>query len=135
MDTNPLVFVVAIALVDVDGRILIAQRPQGKSMAGYWEFPGGKVEEGELPEDALIREVREELGIGLSKNCLAPLTFASHCYEKFHLFMPLYVARRWTGQVRGRENQELKWVYPKELRKFQMPPADEPLVPHLIDMV
>ncbi|MBL8572480.1 MAG: 8-oxo-dGTP diphosphatase MutT [Hyphomicrobiaceae bacterium] len=130
-----LVLVVAIALIDADGRVLIAQRPAGKSMAGLWEFPGGKVEAGERPEETLIRECAEELGIEVKAACLAPLTFASHAYEDFHLLMPLYVCRRWTGEVRGREGQALKWVRPVKLRDFDMPPADLPLIPHLIDLV
>lgn len=130
-----LVLVVAVALVDADGRVLLAQRPEGKSMAGLWEFPGGKVEPGENPEDTLIRELHEELGIEVKAACLAPLTFASHRYEDFHLLMPLYVCRRWTGDVRGREGQALKWVRPIRLRDYPMPPADEPLIPHLIDLL
>lgn len=130
-----LVLVVAVALVDADGRVLLAQRPEGKSMAGLWEFPGGKVEPGENPEDTLIRELHEELGIEVKAACLAPLTFASHRYEDFHLLMPLYVCRRWTGDVRGREGQALKWVRPTRLRDYPMPPADEPLIPHLIDLL
>lgn len=130
-----LVLVVAVALVDADGRVLLAQRPEGKSMAGLWEFPGGKVEPGENPEDTLIRELHEELGIEVKAACLAPLTFASHRYEDFHLLMPLYVCRRWTGDVRGREGQALRWVRPTRLRDYPMPPADEPLIPHLIDLL
>lgn len=130
-----LVLVVAVALVDADGRVLLAQRPEGKSMAGLWEFPGGKVEPGENPEDTLIRELHEELGIEVKAACLAPLTFASHRYEDFHLLMPLYICRRWTGDVRGREGQALKWVRPTRLRDYPMPPADEPLIPHLIDLL
>jgi len=130
-----LVLVVACALIDVDGRVLIAQRPEGKAMAGLWEFPGGKMEAGERPEDTLIRELHEELDITVAAPCLAPLTFASHAYEDFHLLMPLYVCRKWQGIVRSREGQALKWVRPRELRDFAMPPADEPLIPHLIDLV
>ncbi len=130
-----IVLVAAVALVDADGRVLLAQRPEGKSMAGLWEFPGGKVEAGESPEATLIREIEEELGIGVKEPCLAPLTFASHRYEDFHLLMPLYVCRRWSGNVRGREGQALKWVRPHKLRDFPMPPADEPLIPHLIDLL
>ena len=129
-----IVLVAAVALIDTDGRVLLAQRPEGKSMAGLWEFPGGKVEAGESPEATLIRELDEELGIEVKAACLAPLTFASHRYEDFHLLMPLYVCRRWTGNVRGREGQALKWVRPQRLREFPMPPADEPLIPHLIDL-
>ncbi|WP_333825075.1 (deoxy)nucleoside triphosphate pyrophosphohydrolase [Pinisolibacter sp.] len=130
-----IVLVAAVALIDTDGRVLLAQRPEGKSMAGLWEFPGGKIEPGESPEATLIRELHEELGIDVKEPCLAPLTFASHRYEDFHLLMPLYVCRRWTGTVRGREGQALKWVRPTKLRDFPMPPADEPLIPHLIDLI
>lgn len=130
-----ILLVVACALVDPDGRVLIAQRPQGKNLAGLWEFPGGKLDPGERPEDALIRELAEELGIEVKAPCLAPLTFASHAYEDFHLLMPLYICRRWTGAVRARENQALKWVRPRDLRNWPMPPADEPLIPHLIDII
>jgi 8-oxo-dGTP diphosphatase len=126
-----LVLVAACALIDADGRVLIAQRPPEKSMAGLWEFPGGKVESGERPEQSLIRELREELGIVVREECLAPLTFASHLYPDFHLLMPLYVCRRWEGFVEPREQQRLKWVRPNELRNYPMPPADEPLIPHL----
>jgi 8-oxo-dGTP diphosphatase len=126
-----LVLVAACALIDADGRVLIAQRPEGKSMAGLWEFPGGKVESGERPEQCLIRELREELGIVVKEECLAPLTFASHVYPDFYLLMPLYVCRRWEGIVAGRERQRLKWVRPNELRNYPMPPADEPLISHL----
>jgi len=133
MSTGPIVFVVACALIDPDNRVLIARRPQGKSMAGLWEFPGGKVEEGELPETALIRELNEELSISVKAPCLAPLTFASHSYESFHLLMPLYICRKWEGIVNARENQELKWVRALRLRDYEMPAADIPLVPHLID--
>jgi 8-oxo-dGTP diphosphatase len=129
--TLKLVLVAACALVDPDGRVLIAQRPEGKSMAGLWEFPGGKVEPGELPEQSLIRELQEELGITVKPECLAPLTFASHTYPDFHLLMPLYVCRRWEGFVEAREKQRLKWVRPNELRNYPMPPADEPLISHL----
>jgi 8-oxo-dGTP diphosphatase len=130
-----LLLVVACALVDADGRVLLAQRPQGKPLAGLWEFPGGKVEPGEMPEETLIRELHEELGITVEKACLAPLTFASHAYEDFHLLMPLYVCRRWKGQVRGLEGQALEWVRPTGLRGFAMPPADEPLVAALLDLL
>jgi 8-oxo-dGTP diphosphatase len=129
--TLKLVLVAACALVDLDGRVLIAQRPEGKSMAGLWEFPGGKVEPGELPEQSLIRDLQEELGITVKPGCLAPLTFASHTYPDFHLLMPLYVCRRWEGFVEAREKQKLKWVRPNELRNYPMPPADEPLISHL----
>jgi 8-oxo-dGTP diphosphatase len=130
-----IVLVAAVALVDVDGRVLIARRPEGKPMAGLWEFPGGKVEAGERPETALLRELKEELGIDVSEACLAPLTFASHVYSDFHLLMPLYVCRRWEGTVTAREGQELAWVKPRKLREYQMPPADLPLIPHLIDLL
>lgn len=130
-----LVLVAACALVDGDGRVLLAQRPEGKSMAGLWEFPGGKVEPGEVPEDCLIRELREELGITVARPCLAPLSFASHGYDGFHLLMPLYVCRRWEGVVSGCEGQALKWVRPPELRTYPMPPADEPLVAALLDLL
>ena len=126
-----LVLVAACALIDSDGRVLIAQRPEGKSMAGLWEFPGGKVETGERPEATVIRELKEELGIVVKEECLAPLTFASHLYPDFHLLMPLYVCRRWEGIVEAREGQKLKWVRPRDLRGYPMPPADEPLIPHL----
>lgn len=128
-----IVLVAAVALIDGDGRVLLAQRPEGKSMAGLWEFPGGKVEQGETPEVALIRELHEELGIETWKSCLAPLTFASHAYESFHLLMPLFACRRWEGIVRGREGQALAWVKPAKMRDFPMPPADLPLIPVLRD--
>ncbi len=127
------VLVSAVALIDADGRVLLAQRPAGKSMAGLWEFPGGKVEDGETPEAALIRELQEELGINTWKSCLAPLTFASHAYESFHLLMPLFACRRWEGIPTPREGQTLAWVNPKAFRDFQMPPADVPLIPILLD--
>ena len=130
-----LTLVVAVALLDADNRVLIAQRPEGKQLAGMWEFPGGKVEAGERPEETLIRELDEELGIAVKEACLAPLTFASHAYEGFHLLMPLYVCRRWDGFVRAREGQALKWVRPQALRDYPMPPADEPLIPFLVDLV
>jgi 8-oxo-dGTP diphosphatase len=130
-----LVLVAACALIDPDGRVLIAQRPQGKSMAGLWEFPGGKVEPGERPEQSLIRELREELGIVVKEECLAPLTFASHLYPDFYLLMPLYVCRRWEGIVEAREQQALKWVRPNELRNYPMPAADEPLISHLATLL
>jgi 8-oxo-dGTP diphosphatase len=126
-----MLLVAACALIDVDGRVLIAQRPPGKAMAGLWEFPGGKVEPGERPEQTLIRELREELGIVVSESCLAPLTFASHGYPEFHLLMPLYVCRRWEGSVTAREHARLAWVKPNRLRDYPMPPADEPLISHL----
>ena len=130
-----LVLVAACALIDADGRVLIAQRPEGKSMAGLWEFPGGKVETGERPEQSLIRELKEELGIVVKEDCLAPLTFASHRYPDFHLLMPLYVCRRWEGFVKAQEGQRLKWVRPTELRDYPMPPADEPLISHLTTLI
>ena len=130
-----LVLVAACALIDADGRVLIAQRPQGKSMAGLWEFPGGKIETGERPEQSLIRELKEELGIIVKEECLAPLTFASHLYPDFHLLMPLYVCRRWEGFVTAQEGQGLKWVRPTELRDYPMPPADEPLISHLTTLI
>ena len=130
-----LVLVVACALIDVDGRVLIAQRPEGRPMAGLWEFPGGKVEAGETPEHTLIRELKEELGIDVNEGCLAPLTFASHAYDEFHLMMPLYVCRRWEGTMSAREGQKLTWVRPNRLRDFPMPPADIPLIPHLINLL
>jgi 8-oxo-dGTP diphosphatase len=130
-----LLLVAAVTLIDQDCRVLIAQRPQGKSFAGLWEFPGGKVELDERPEAALIRELHEELGIAVEEACLAPLTFASFAYEDFHLLMPLYICRRWTGFVTPRENQQLKWVFPKDLRSYPMPPADAPLIPALLDLL
>jgi len=130
-----ILLVAACALVDPDGRVLIAQRPPGKTMAGLWEFPGGKVEAGERPEDTLIRELEEELGIVVDEQCLAPLTFASHSYPEFQVLMPLYVCRRWNGTVAPRERQRLAWVRPRELRKYPMPPADEPLISHLTTLL
>jgi 8-oxo-dGTP diphosphatase len=130
-----LLLVVAVALVDADGRVLIAQRPPGKTLGGLWEFPGGKLEPGERPEDGLIRELDEELGVAVQAACLAPLTFASHTYADTHLLMPLYVCRRWEGTPQPREGQALKWVRPRALRDWPMPPADEPLVPALIDLL
>lgn len=127
------VLVSAVALIDVDGRVLLAQRPAGKSMAGLWEFPGGKVESGETPEAALIRELHEELGIETWESCLAPLTFASHAYDDFHLLMPLFACRKWQGQPHAKEDQALKWVRPERLRDFPMPAADIPLIPILRD--
>ncbi len=130
-----ILLVVACALVDDDGRVLIAKRPEGRSMAGLWEFPGGKIEPGERPEDALIRELGEELGIDVSESCLAPLTFASHTYEAFHLLMPLYVCRRWEGELEAREGQQLAWVRPNRMAAYEMPPADEPLRAMLRDLL
>ena len=130
-----IVLVAACALVDADGRVLIAQRPEGKSMAGLWEFPGGKIEAGETPEDAVIRELREELGVATEADCLAPLTFASHGYADFHLLMPLYICRRYRGIPQSHEGQALKWVRPRALRDYPMPPADLPLIPFLIDLI
>jgi 8-oxo-dGTP diphosphatase len=124
-----------VALIDVDGRVLIAQRPEGKSMAGLWEFPGGKVESGEAPDAALIRELQEELGVDTRQSCLAPLTFASHAYEDFHLLMPLYVCRIWKGIPQAREGQKLAWVWPAKLGDYPMPPADVPLVAMLRDFL
>ncbi len=129
------VLVAACALIDADGRVLIAERPAGKSMAGLWEFPGGKIEQGERPEETLIRELKEELGIVVSEPCLAPLTFASHVYPDFHLLMPLYVCRRWEGIPNPQEGQRLAWVKPNKLRNYPMPPADEPLVAHLMALL
>jgi 8-oxo-dGTP diphosphatase len=129
-----LVLVAACALIDVDARILLAQRPAGRPMAGLWEFPGGKIEAGERPEETLIRELKEELGITVEEPCLAPLTFASHAYPDFHLLMPLYVCRRWNGIVTAQEGQRLAWVKPQRLREYAMPPADEPLIPHLANL-
>jgi 8-oxo-dGTP diphosphatase len=130
-----LVLVAACALIDADGRILLAQRPEGKSMAGLWEFPGGKVESGERPELTLIRELNEELGIRVKEDCLAPFAFASHSYEAFHLLMPLYLCRRWDGIVHSREGQKLAWVRPKEMGNYAMPPADIPLIAQLRDLL
>ncbi len=131
----PTILVAAVALVDDDNRVLIAQRPEGKSMAGLWEFPGGKVETGETPEVALIRELKEELAIDVTEACLAPFTFASHCYENFHLLMPLYVCRRWNGIPRPTEGQTLKWVRASRLGDYDMPPADVPLIAMLRDLL
>ncbi|MDP9812787.1 8-oxo-dGTP diphosphatase [Rhizobium tibeticum] len=130
-----ILLVAACALIDSDGRILLAQRPEGKSLAGLWEFPGGKVEPGETPEESLVRELHEELGITTKVACLAPLSFASHTYEKFHLLMPLYICRRYEGIAHGKEGQALKWVKPQALRHYPMPPADEPLIPILQDLL
>jgi 8-oxo-dGTP diphosphatase len=129
------VLVSAVALIDIDGRVLLAQRPEGKSMAGLWEFPGGKVEAGETPEVALIRELEEELGINTWQSCLAPLTFASHSYENFHLLMPLFACRKWEGTPVSRENQALKWVRANDLKNYPMPEADIPLIPVLRDLL
>lgn len=132
---RPLLVVVACALIDTDNRILLSERPAGKALAGFWEFPGGKLDQGETPEAALIRELREELGIETKAACLAPLTFASHSYDDFHLLMPLYVCRRYEGIPSGREGQRLKWVRASQLREYKMPPADEPLIAHLVDLL
>ena len=132
---KPLLLVVACALVDADGRVLIAQRPEGKQLAGLWEFPGGKIEPGETPEEAVVRELQEELGIETKVACLAPLTFASHSYESFHLLMPLFVCRRFWGTPVAKEHRALKWVKPRQLRDYPMPEADIPLVSHLIDLL
>ena len=135
MSSLPTVLVVAVALVDDDNRVMIAQRPEGKSMAGLWEFPGGKVEPGEVPENALIRELKEELSIDVTAACLAPFTFASHTYEKFHLLMPLYICRRWSGTPQPLEGQTLKWVRANTLKDYDMPPADIPLIAMLRDLL
>lgn len=132
---KPILLVAACALIDTDNRILLAQRPEGKSLAGLWEFPGGKVEKGETPEETLIRELEEELGVVTKVPCLAPLTFASHTYETFHLLMPLYICRRYEGIAHGREGQAVKWVRANALRDYPMPPADEPLIPFLQDLL
>ena len=132
---RPIVLVAAVALVDVDGRVLLAERPAGKHLAGMWEFPGGKVQPGETPEVALIRELMEELGIDVVASCLAPFTFASHAYPEFHLLMPLYVCRKWSGIVTAREGQQLKWVRPTQFGDYPMPPADKPLVAMLRDLL
>ncbi|MCB1445772.1 MAG: (deoxy)nucleoside triphosphate pyrophosphohydrolase [Rhizobiaceae bacterium] len=133
--SRKLLLVAACALVDADRRVLIAQRPEGKTLAGLWEFPGGKVEQGETPEETLVRELEEELGVVTQTPCLAPLTFASHSYDDFHLLMPLYICRRYEGIARGLEGQVVKWVRPRDLRDYPMPPADEPLVPFLVDLL
>jgi 8-oxo-dGTP diphosphatase len=132
---KPLLLVAAVALIDADGRVLLARRPPGKSMAGLWEFPGGKVGAGETPEAALVRELEEELAIETRSSCLAPFAFASHAYADFHLLMPLYVCRKWSGTPHPREGQELKWVRPKDLANYEMPPADIPLVAQLRDLL
>lgn len=129
------VYVAAVALVDAEGRVLLAQRPAGKALAGLWEFPGGKIEAGETPEAALVRELKEELDIDTRESCLAPITFASHRYEDFHLFMPLFVCRVWKGFVRPREGQQVAWVFPRDFAKYPMPPADIPLIPVLRDLL
>jgi len=129
------VLVAAVALIDADNRVLIAQRPEGKSMAGLWEFPGGKVEAGETPEVALVREIREELGIELCRPCLAPFNFASHSYETFHLLMPLYICKTWEGEISPREGQQVAWVRALHLSRYEMPPADAPLIPWLRDLL
>ncbi len=131
----PLLLVAACALVDVDGRVLITRRPEGKEMAGLWEFPGGKMEAGERPEETIRRELHEELGIEIPEGCLAPFVFASHSYDAFHLLMPLFICRKWQGLVTAREGQALKWVRPQQLRDYPMPPADTPLIAHLIDLL
>lgn len=131
----PTLLVVAVALVDRDGRVLLAERPEGKQMAGLWEFPGGKVQAGETPEAALIRELQEELGVDTEASCLAPFTFASHSYARFHLLMPLYVCRVWEGRPEGREGQRLAWATPSEMKSYPMPPADKPLVAMLRDLL
>ena len=130
-----LVLVAACALIDSDGRVLLTRRPAGKPMEGLWEFPGGKIEPGERPEDTLVRELGEELGIVVREDCLAPLSFASHAYVEFHLLMPLYVCRRWEGMVEAKEAQEIAWVRPPRLKDYPMPPADKPLIAHIVDLV
>lgn len=130
-----LVFVVACAIIDADNRVLLAKRPAGKMLAGLWELPGGKMEPGEGPEQTLIREIKEEVNITVKEACLSPLTFASHAYEDFHLLMPVWICRRWQGPERPLEGQDLVWVRARELRTFPMPPADEPLIPILIDLL
>ena len=135
MSDKKILLVAACALVDADGRVLLTQRPEGKKLAGLWEFPGGKVEPGETPEAALIRELAEEIGITTKEACLAPLTFASHSYDEFHLLMPLFVCRRFEGTARGLEGQALKWVRPRDTRNYPMPPAAESLIPYLIDLL
>ncbi len=133
--SKPLLLVAAAALTDADRRVLIAQRPAGKSMAGLWEFPGGKVDPGETPEQALVRELREELGIEVCLECLAPFVFASHAYEKFHLLMPVFLCSKWDGEIEPREGQTIAWVRASRLRDYPMPPADLPLIPYLRDLL
>lgn len=135
LSVRPILFVVAAALVDADNRVLIAERPAGKSLAGLWEFPGGKLGVGETPEEALVRELKEELDIEVCLECLAPFTFASHTYETFHLMMPLYLCRNWDGEITPREGQRVKWVRPSKLTDYPMPPADLPLIPFLRDLL
>jgi 8-oxo-dGTP diphosphatase len=130
-----LLLVAACALIDADNRVLIARRPEGKDMAGLWEFPGGKIEKGETPEDCILRELREELGVTTWKSCLAPISFASHAYERFHLLMPLFACRKWEGSVAPREHSAVRWVRPARLREFAMPPADVPLIAPLIELL
>lgn len=130
-----LLLVVAVALIDRDGRVLISKRPEGKQLAGLWEFPGGKLDPGETPEDALVREVREELGVELCRECIAPLTFASHSYDDFHLLMPLYICRTWEGEIAPQEGQDIAWVRAIRLQDYPMPPADQPLIPALRDLL
>lgn len=132
---KPVVLVAAVAMIDDTGRVLLAERPPGKSMAGLWEFPGGKIERSETPEDALIREIREELGVELCRECLAPFNFASHSYETFHLLMPLYICRTWEGELTPREGQRIAFVRATDLQKYPMPPADLPLIPWLVDLL
>ena len=134
-DASKVVYVAAVVLVDKDGRVLLAERPAGKKLAGLWEFPGGKIEAGETPEQALVRELKEELDIDTSQTCLAPLTFASHRYDDFHLFMPVFVCRVWKGIVAAQEGQRIAWVFPKDFDKYPMPPADIPLIPVLRDLL
>lgn len=133
--SKPTLFVVAAALIDADNRVLLAKRPEGKQLAGLWEFPGGKVSPGETPEEALIRELKEELGIEVCATCIAPFTFASHTYETFHLLMPLYICRNWTGEITPQEGQEVAWVKALRLQDYPMPPADLPLLPWLRDFL
>lgn len=135
MTGKRLLFVVAVALIDADNRVLISQRPHGKQLAGLWEFPGGKLDPGETPEQALVRECREELGIEVCETCLAPLTFASHTYEDFHLLMPLYICRNWEGEISPQEGQQIAWVRANRLQHYPMPPADVPLLPALRDLL
>jgi len=134
-NSKPILLVVACALIDADNRVLLAERPKGKTLAGLWEFPGGKIEPGETPEEALIRELHEELEITVNETCLSPMTFASHTYEKFHLLMPLYICRRYEGIAKGAEGQNLKWVSASNLDHYPMPPADKPLIPILKDIL